>query len=441
LGEGIAGWVAKEGKGVIIPEVSDEPRFSPEIDHITGFTTKAIACAPLRSRGLVIGILEAINPIGGRFDPDALEVLTGIGSLAGTAIDNARLFEQLQAAHHRYQELFEDSIDSILVTDWNGRILEANRQSELTSGYFQEDLLNLTIGQLHLIDYEKVGLRLEQIRSGETISYESELHTQKGTQIPIQVHARAVVIDGKSNIQWILRDITERKNLDRLREDLISMIYHDLRSPLSNIVSSLDVFNAMLPPDGDPAYSSLINIAMRSTERIQRLTNSLLDMNRLESGQPVMNRFSTPLPLLVNDSLDAILPTAEHKNLIIHSNLPQDIPPVLVDADMIRRVLINLIENAIKYTPPGGEIRLEANQTDSWVRVCIQDTGPGIPIDDRVRIFDKYTRLNASEEIKGIGLGLAYCRLAIEGHGGKIWVDSPPEEGARFCLTLPVAMN
>ncbi len=439
IGEGIAGWVAQTGEGVIIPEVKEEPRFTPEIDRITGFTTKAIACAPLRSRGNIIGVLEAINPIDNRFTPDALEVLTGIGSLAGTAIDNARLFEQLQAAHHRYQELFEDSIDSILITDWNGSILEANRQTEITSGYNQDQLLGLTIGQLHLIDYEKVGLGFEHLQSSETISYESELHSQGGKKIPIQVHARAVLIDGQKNLQWIMRDITERKNLDRMREDLISMIYHDLRSPLSNIVSSLDVLDAMLAQEGDPAYNSLLNIAMRSTERIQRLTNSLLDMNRLESGQPVVNRFATSLHLLVRDAVDAVAPTAESKNLSMHTELPEELPLVLVDADMIRRVLINLLDNAVKYTPPEGDIDLQASQVDSWILLCVQDSGPGIPPEDRARIFDKFTRLNSTSDAQGFGLGLAYCRLAVEGHGGKIWVDSAPAGGSRFCLTLPLA--
>jgi two-component system clock-associated histidine kinase SasA len=150
-----------------------------------------------------------------------------------------------------------------------------------------------------------------------------------------------------------------------------------------------------------------------------------------------MNRFATSLHLLTRDALDAVMPTAENKNLVIHTNLPEDISQVLVDADMIRRVLINLLENAVKYTPQGGEIALEASEIDSWVKICIRDSGPGIPLEDRARIFDKYTRLNSEEETKGFGLGLAYCRLAIEGHGGKIWVDSQPEEGARFCLTLP----
>jgi GAF domain-containing protein len=118
MGEGLAGWVAKQGKGMIIRDASQDDSFPSDSGHVVDPNVHAIACAPLRSRGRVIGILEAINPVENKFDPDALEVLTGIGSLAGTAIDHAQLFEQLQTAHQRYHELFQDSIDSIFISDW-----------------------------------------------------------------------------------------------------------------------------------------------------------------------------------------------------------------------------------------------------------------------------------------------------------------------------------
>ena len=152
LGEDLAGRVAKDGQGQIIPDTSKDDRFSLEYERNIESEIRAIACAPLKSRGQVIGILEAINPIEGRFDPDALEVLTGIGSLAGSAIDHARLFEQLQATHQRYHELFQDSIDSILISDWHGNILEVNRQAELFTGFDETSLLTQSIDQLLAID-------------------------------------------------------------------------------------------------------------------------------------------------------------------------------------------------------------------------------------------------------------------------------------------------
>ena len=121
------------------------------------------------------------------------------------------------------------------------------------------------------------------------------------------------------------------------------------------------------------------------------------------------------------------------------ANIPEDIPLVLVDGDMIRRVLINLLENATKFTPPEGAIRVGVQREMEWVCLWVDDTGPGIPLDDRKIIFDKFTRLHENSGPTGYGLGLAYCRLAVEGHGGRIWIEDAPETGSRFAFVIPVA--
>jgi NtrC-family two-component system sensor histidine kinase KinB len=439
IGQGIAGWVAKEGRGAVVPDVSEDPRFYPEFDKLTGFETRAIACAPIRSRGSTIGVLEALNPVDGIFDPDALLVLTGIGSLAGTAIRHAQLFEQLQAAHQRYRELFEDSIDSILITDWKGHIIEANRQAEITTNYPKDTLRHMRIRELHQIDIEAVGIDFECLSAGDTISYESILRTQEGGEVSVQVYARQVDIDGVAHLQWILRDTTERKNLETLRNDLISMIYHDLRSPLANVVSSLDVLASLSRPEDDPALKSLLEIAMRSTERIQRLTDSLLDINRLEDGQPVGDLKPTNPTSLIKEAVEAVTPIAKNKDQSLDLSLPEHVPLVTADGDMIRRVLSNLLENAVKFAPAGGKISVGCREDGEAVLMWVKDNGPGIPDSEQERIFDKYTRLHAKEGPKGIGLGLAYCRLAVEAHKGRIWVESEPREGSSFCFTLPKA--
>jgi NtrC-family two-component system sensor histidine kinase KinB len=439
INQGIAGWVAREGKGAIVPDAYADPRFLPTVDHELGFSTKAIACAPIRAKGQVIGVLEAVNPKGGVFDQDALLVLTGIGSLAGTAIEHAEFFERLEAAHQRYRELFEDSIDPILLTNEEGTILEANRQAELTTGYNRDELRSHKIGDLQVVDTQQVGERFEQLVSGEMIMYETTLRAQDEREIPLQVYTRKVLIDGLSQFQWILRDISERKKLDDLREDLTSMIYHDLRSPLANVVSSLDVLSTLLPEGGEGNIRSLLNIAMRSTERIQRLTNSLLDINRLEAGQPVGNRQPTPPGTLIMDALDAIRPLALNKDIEIQTSIPGELPEVDVDPDMIRRVLINLYENAIKFSPVNCKVWLGTQLEDvRMVQFWVKDSGSGIPVSDHQRIFDKFARLHPKDGPRGLGLGLAYCRLAVEGHGGRIWVESEQDNGSVFRFTVPV---
>jgi len=439
VGQGIIGWVAKHEEGIIVPDVTVDPRFYGEFDKSTGFKTRAVASGPIISEGEVIGVLQALNPMDGGFGTDALAVLTGIGSLAGTAIRHAQLFEDLQVAHQRYRDLYNSSIDAILITDMRGNIIEVNNQTFDFTGFTKVQLQLKRIDEVHNLDVEIVGENLEYITPNETISYESELRTYSEKIIPIEVHVHTVQIEGQYHLQWTFRDITERKELDQLRDDLLSMVYHDLRSPLGNVLSSLDVIESIQSFDHDPTIQSLFDIAVRSTKRIERLTNSLLDINRLEAGQPVTNTEPTKVEDIISASVDAILPIANNKDQEVFIRIQDGIPLADVDESMVQRVLINLLENAVKYTPPESHITVGAAQTGQELCFWVEDTGPGIPAEKRPTIFDKYTRLHGQGGPRGIGLGLAYCRLAVEGHGGRIWVDEATHGGARFAFTLPMA--
>lgn len=438
LGDGLVANAAREGRGIVVPDISQEKTYG-DADRFGGIEMRAIVVAPIQSPTGVIGILAAINPIAKSFDPDALLVMTGIGGLAGTTIQNAELFEKLQAAHQRYRELFEDSIDPMLITDWEGRIIEANRQASLLTGYTHDQLHKLTIDQIHEVHWHRTGMEYETLRENQMCSYESSLHRPDDSHLPIEVHARRVEFDEADSIQWIMRDITERKELDSLREDLTAMIYHDLRSPLANIVSSLDVLYGMVTDDDKETVLSILKIAESSTDRIQRLVSSLLDVNRLESGQPVADQSVIETLELMNNAVRDVTPVAEGRRQKLISDLPIELPPIWVDEDMARRVLINLMENASKFTPVTGSIEVGAREENGWVHMWVKDNGPGIPLAEQDRIFDKFTRLRGNSKAGGLGIGLAFCRLAVLGHGGRIWVESDPGNGATFHFTFPVA--
>ena len=439
FGEEITGWVAQSQQGIIVSDVAADPRFAHLVDENAESTLRAVICAPIISEVELIGVLQAANPLEGSFAPEALTFISGIGSLAGTAIRHAQLFEELQSAHLRYRDLYNSSIDAIIITNRDGIITEVNDQAILYSCYTKEELIHNDVQCCHTIDIEVVGEKLEKITQEETFSYESELQASDERLIPIQVHVHIVHIAGEEHLQWTFRDITERKELDQLRDDLISMVYHDLRSPLANVVSRLDVLDSIQSFDEDPTIHSLFNIAVRSTKRIERLTNSLLDFNRLESGQAVTNTNPTHPSSIIQAAVEAVEPIAHNKEQQIFVRIQENTPVAEVDENMIQRVLINLMENAVKYTPPESHITVGAAKAGHELCFWVEDTGPGIPSEKRATIFDKYTRLHGKGGPKGIGLGLAYCKLAVEGHGGRIWVDVTNQGGARFAFTLPIA--
>jgi len=400
-----------------------------------------VAMAPIQAPGKVIGVLEAINPVNGVFDQDALLVLTGLGSLAGTPIQNAQLFERMDSSHQHYRELFDDSIDPILLTDWDGKIIEANRQALESSGYNSRNIHDVTIDKFHDVNWNMTGLGFDNLKTYQTFSYDSVLRTTTGRAIPIQVNVRPVEFENAILLQWIIHDISERKALDDLRNDLMSMVYHDLRAPLANVISSLDLLSSLISDEGDEEAQSIMSVAFHSTTRIERMINTLLDINKLESGQEVVNQRAVDMLSLISDAVKEVQQTADSRNQKILVQLPMDekLDPVWIDSEMILRVLINLLENSAKFSPVDSQITVNVQAENGLVKVFVQDMGSAIPNNERERIFNKFTRLRDKNKRGGLGIGLAFCRLAIEGHGGRIWVESEENKGNTFFFTLPVA--
>jgi two-component system, NtrC family, sensor histidine kinase KinB len=439
-GQGLIGKVIGNGHGVVIPTVKNVVGLV-EADQLDGVEIRAFAIAPIQSHGKVIGVLEAVNPVSGTFGLDALVIMTGLGSLAGTTIENSSLFEQLQNAHRHYRELFEDSVDPILITDLKGKILEVNRRAMSLSGYASIELQTMGIDQIHEVNWDRVGEKFEALQNGVSCIYESGLYRQDGGSVPVEVYARRVEFQDAKSIQWIMRDITARRELDELRNDMTSMLFHDLRSPLGNIVGSLEMISTLIPDD--ETLNSMLNIARNSTGRIQRLVNSLLDINRLEAGQKITDQNTIDPVALIRESIRDVETSIVARQHTLNNRAITVLPMIWVDVDMIYRVLINLLENASKFTPVGGRIDIGAQTTQDglFVQFWVRDNGPGIPPVERDRIFEKFTRLRGKTKTGGLGVGLAFCRLAVHAHGGRIWIESEVGKGTTFWLTLPVAQR
>ena len=439
--QGLSGWVMENSEPALVGDTSLDPRFHHLGDKRTGHDTLAMICAPMIFKGNVLGTIQAINPINGDFTEEDLDVLVNLANIASTAIGNAQQYARTVAAESRFISLFQDTVDPIILTDMRGRIVETNRRASDLLGYSRSELLNMSIQDLH--PDTAVLPKAKKIHSDKVLMFQSEVHAKNAAPIPMDVYTKRTAHGDDQLLQWIHHDITEQVELEKMREDLTAMLFHDLQSPLGNVISSLELLAYEIPPESanSPLYA-MLDIARRSSRRLETLIRSLLDINRLEAGQPITEKIRVDMTLLVDEVHEIERPNFEQRRVQFANTLPADLPHVFAEEDMIRRVLVNLIGNALKYSSEEQSITVagQLQPENDRLLVSVSDEGKGIPKRYRESIFEKFERITPKDsKAKGLGLGLAFCRLAVEAHNGRIWVDDAPSGGARFNFTLPLA--
>ena len=232
------------------------------------------------------------------------------------------------------------------------------------------------------------------------------------------------------------------QHVEGLRGDLMNMIVHDLRNPLTTVTANLDLIAKTAQ---NPAYASatprFLASARTAGKRMMGLIDDLLNVSKFEAGELRPDFALVNVPALLTERVEAHHPQAEAENKRLVVTAPPDVPAVLADAGLISRTVDNLLSNALKYTESGGCIAIQVEREAGGIRVSVRDDGGGIPPEYHTRIFEKFVQVTDANGLplrKGTGLGLAFCRLAVEAHGGRIWVNSAPGQGSTFYFTLPL---
>ncbi len=394
--------------------------------------------APLITKEDVLGVLVVNSSQPSVYTPEDAQVVTAFAQQAAIALANAHMVEQLQAAEARYARLFEDSTDVIFILDFDGRLLDANRKASELLGCNKTALVGCDVASLQADLRSRFEDALPAWRSGQETVFEVDLLVAPGRVIPLEFCAKRVDYGGAAAIQWNGRDVAAQRELEQLHQDLTNMILHALRGPMGNLLGAVEIIPSLMgqmPPESPLAQ--VLDIALRSGQQMHDLVDSMLDVSRLERGRVPLKQ----VPVAVNDLLraveDQVSPTAQAKQIELSFDVYGKALTLLVDHSMIRRVLVNLVDNAIKYSPHRRPVHVIADQRNGDVIFSVIDRGPGIPLEQQGRIFEKFVRLHHQGDPSGIGLGLAFCRLAVEAHGGHIWVESTPDQGSAFSFMLP----
>ena len=240
---------------------------------------------------------------------------------------------------------------------------------------------------------------------------------------------------------YLFDDITREKEIDQMKSDFISLVSHELRTPLTSIIGFVSfILDGKAGAINDRQRNSLARV-QRQSKRLAALINDLLDISRIESGRIQMEQESISLLEIVTQRLEEIRPQADEKSIRLVLTAPESIPDILGDEARMGQVFTNLIGNAIKFTPNNGEVSVKVEADGNLLHVEVIDTGPGIPAEERQKIFDKFYQLSdiSTRQQGGSGLGLSITKSIVEAHGGKLWIDDGNQgKGSNFQFVLPL---
>lgn len=429
IGPGIVGRAWRTGRTQHVPDVLLDPEYVA-----VGPDIRSEIAAPIRHAGRSLGVLNVESEAVGGLTAEDARLVESVAEAVAPALENAGLYRAAAAERERLRSLIAASDNGILLLGADGaihvlnppaaRLLGLSAPAEAWLGKPAAGLLaSLDAREARgLIAREASGGPDPERREGE---FDAPGRSVRWSSRPVRTSEAFL---GRL---LILRDVTEERRLQRLQADLTDALVHDLRGPLTSILGAL----SLIEPELGPSTREWAGRASKAAARMISMVESILEISRLEQGAVPVERGPLDLARALAEAADARRPAAEAKGLRLEVLAAADAPPALADAALVGRVLDNLLANAVRSTPAGGSVRASLEANGAELQVTVSDTGPGVPASLQQRLFEKF----ASGDRSGIGLGLAFCRLAIEAHGGRIWAENGPEAGAAFTFTLPKA--
>jgi two-component system phosphate regulon sensor histidine kinase PhoR len=342
-------------------------------------------------------------------------------------------FEVLQAERSRFAAILDQMTDGVVIVNKLGIV----------------ELINPAAIKLFEIDGEKTGETISAVlRRYEPVELWEKCQTTGETQLETIefyqprrfIQAIAMKLGGvlEENFLLIFQDLTNIRRLETIRRDFISNISHELRTPLASLKALSETLQTGALDD-PPAARRFLGQIETEVDALSQMVSELLELARIESGQ-VPFQFTTISPYsLLNQAYERMCIQAERAGIKTSLDCPEDLPKIRVDPSRLEQVFVNLIHNAIKFTPPDGEINISAKREGKDIQFAIRDTGLGISVSDLPRIFERFYKTDQARSEGGTGLGLAIARHLVEAHEGKIWAESVEGRGSTFFVTIPIA--
>ncbi len=433
--------VLRTGESELVPEITEDRLAELAVDdfHLglvreLGF--QSYMCVPLVARGRVIGVISFVSAESGRrYGPDDLALAEELARRAATAVENAQLYREVEERAQAARVL-ETVGDGVFLVDGEGIVRLWNRAAEALTGLRRDDVVGRSAEDV-LPVWDHLSVRVPVAGAPGPASAET---------LPLELAGRErwLSISGvgfDEGTVYAFRDITEERALERIRQDLVATVSHELRTPLAAIYgSALTLARDDLELE-DALHEKLMEVIVEESSRLADIVNDLLVASQLDAGRLEVHIERCDARALTEAVIAAArthLPEGVTVELDVGTN---DLPLVAADEGQLRQVLGNLIDNAVKYSPDGGDVRIRLERSDEYVRFRVSDEGLGIPPAEHGRIFEKFYRLDPhmARGIGGTGLGLYISRELVRRVKGRIWVEPNDGQGSVFYVEIPAA--
>ena len=408
-------------------------------------------------------VLESEQPHA--FSEEDSYFVRQLANQAIIAIENARLFRHVSEARDRVQLILNTVKEALILINTAGEVVLANPRVELL-GLDPDDLIGKSLDGLLKTSALGLAGRLGFRTGGEIQRVVKELRAPAGLspreakKFTIETEDDVIYVerqifpvyderDKPQGVLFVFYDETEEMRLAKTREEFSQMLVHDLRSPLTAVTTALKVLTDITPKNSEfrPVIETTTDSSRRAINKLLNRVDSLLDVSKMESGLEVDTK-PTELSTLVDNVCIELSPLAEELEIAITPEIGADLPLLQIDADKVERLILNLMDNALKFSPSRTQVTIRAHEPGAegaapgFVRVDVLDAGPGVPDEYKLLLFDRFVQVRGRKGARrGTGLGLTFCRLVAETHGGRIWIDDNPAGGSIFSFTLPVALE
>ena len=352
------------------------------------------------------------------------------------------LFRNLKQSEEQFRDLYEEAPTAYFSVAADGRIEQANRSATELLGYRRDELIGRPVLELYADTPNgkaKAQGVFQRFLAGEEVHEEElEMHRADGSKVWICLSVRPIrdkegrVVASRSAVV----DMTEHKKLDQLKDDFIGLVSHELRSPMTVIMGAINTALTEAERLSPEETRQLLNDAALEAESLSHLLGNLLELSRAQADRLSLHAEAISVRKVIQDTVEEIKRRSSAHEFAV--DLPRKLPPVYADELRLERILYNLLENAVKYSPQGGEIRVSVKPEKEQLVIGVSDQGIGISPSEQAKLFAPFQRLEEfrPEGVGGVGLGLLVCRRLVEAHGGRIWVESEPGHGSTFFFTM-----